>query len=68
VNLELKSIFLNINIKRMSCKPTVCSVCHGTFPACQIKDGKCASCRAKGSSTPPAPAAPASKNEPVRGK
>jgi len=52
----------------MSCKPTVCSVCHGTFPACQIKDGKCASCRAKGSSTPPAPAAPASKNEPVRGK
>jgi rRNA maturation endonuclease Nob1 len=64
VNLELKSIFLNINIKRMSCKPTVCSVCHGTFPACQIKNGKCASCRAKET----APAAPASKNEPVRGK
>lgn len=48
----------------MGCKPTVCSVCHGTFPACQIKNGKCASCRAKET----APAAPASKSEPVRGK
>lgn len=51
----------------MSCKPTVCSVCHGTFPACQIKNGKCASCRAKESTTPP-PAAPAPKSEPVTGK
>lgn len=31
----------------MGCKPTICSVCKGSFPACQIKDGKCASCRAK---------------------
>lgn len=31
----------------MGCKPTKCSVCGGTFPVCQIKDGKCASCRAK---------------------
>jgi hypothetical protein len=31
----------------MGCKPIVCNVCHGTYPACQMKDGKCAACRAK---------------------
>ncbi len=31
----------------MACKPIICSVCKGTFPACQIKDGKCATCRSK---------------------
>lgn len=42
----------------MGCKPTKCSVCGGTFPACQIKDGKCASCRAKEQ-------APAPESKPV---
>ena len=41
----------------MGCKPTVCSVCKGSFPACQIKDGKCASCRAKEQTPVPPPAA-----------
>lgn len=31
----------------MGCKPVICTGCGGSFPACQIKDGKCASCRAK---------------------
>ena len=31
----------------MGCQGQKCSVCGGTFPACQLKDGKCASCRAK---------------------
>lgn len=31
----------------MACKPIVCKVCGGTFPACQIKDGMCPACRAK---------------------
>lgn len=31
----------------MSCKPIECSICHGHFAACQMKDGKCAACRAK---------------------
>ena len=45
----------------MACKPTKCSVCGGTFPACQIKDGKCASCRAKEQ-------APAPESKPVTQK
>lgn len=42
----------------MACKPIMCSVCNGHFPACQLKGGKCPACRAKEtsvSSTPPSP-------------
>lgn len=31
----------------MACKPIMCSVCNGHFPACQLKGGKCPACRAK---------------------
>jgi hypothetical protein len=31
----------------MACKPTTCKVCGGSFPACQVKNGVCATCRAK---------------------
>lgn len=37
----------------MACNSVKCSVCGGSFPACQMKDGKCATCRAK---EKPAPA------------
>jgi hypothetical protein len=31
----------------MGCQGVKCSVCGGKFPACQMKDGMCAACRAK---------------------
>jgi len=31
----------------MGCKPIICSVCHGTYAACQMVNGVCATCRAK---------------------
>lgn len=31
----------------MGCGSVTCSVCGGKFPACQMKDGMCPSCRAK---------------------
>jgi hypothetical protein len=31
----------------MACGSVKCHVCGGSFPACQMKDGKCATCRAK---------------------
>jgi len=45
----------------MGCKPITCSVCGKTFPACQIKNGKCASCRAKEVGIPVPPRPPESK-------
>lgn len=33
----------------MACKPTVCKVCKVSKPACQVKDGVCATCRATAS-------------------
>lgn len=31
----------------MACKPTVCKVCKEPKPACQVRNGVCASCRTK---------------------
>ena len=31
----------------MGCGSVKCVACGGTFAACQMKDGKCAACRAK---------------------
>ena len=46
----------------MGCQPTVCRICHHSFPACQIQNGVCAGCRAKeqqaqkeAQNTPPPP-------------
>ena len=31
----------------MGCQNTNCRVCNNSFPACQLRDGKCGSCRSK---------------------
>lgn len=36
----------------MACKPTVCKVCGKPRPACQVKNGVCAICRAAAAQAP----------------